>query len=154
MSPINLCVILSRAIKLSSVVFECISGNLWRDAQALKRTAITLEGFSRAPFLFIFAQFHQKGIYSFPFKIFKETQCYYPQVPGQWFGILWAHLLQAELLLGFCSKFDTEKDSSTAFWMFVQLKDVSFLTQPLRCRSPDPHQRLSQIWIANYLINH
>lgn len=68
MSPINLCVILSRAIKLSSVIFECISGNLWRDAQALKRTVITLEGFPGPPFCLslhssirkVFTAFHSK----------------------------------------------------------------------------------------------
>lgn len=101
MSPINLCVILSPSIKLAYVVFECISRNLWKDAQALKHTVITLRGAPMDPFLFILTQLHQKGIYSFPFKIFKETQCYYPQVPSQWFGISWARLLQAELLLLF-----------------------------------------------------
>lgn len=59
------------------------------------------EGGSHGPFLFILTQRHQKGIYSFPFKIFKETQCYYPQVPSQWFGISWARLPRAELLLLF-----------------------------------------------------
>lgn len=74
-------------MKLAYVVFECISRNLWKDAQALKHTVITLRGAPMDPFLFILTQLHQKGIYSFPFKIFKETQCYYPQVPSQWFGI-------------------------------------------------------------------
>lgn len=87
--------------KVGQLVFECISGKLWKAAQALKRTVITLRGAPVAPFLFTLTQLHQKGIYSFPFKIFKENQRYYPQVPGQWFGISGARLLQAELPLLF-----------------------------------------------------
>lgn len=49
------------------------------------------KGGSGGPFfLFTLTRLYQKGIYSFPFKIFKETQRYYPPVPSRWFGIPWA----------------------------------------------------------------
>lgn len=52
----------------ASVVCECQMCGLWN--------ILWLHHGFHGPLLFILTQPHQKGIYNFPFKIFKETNCY------------------------------------------------------------------------------